>query len=159
MSLELNKQIVHHFVDELWNGRRLQVADELFSADCVTHQLRSGEETTTATRSPQQMKEHVQGWLAAFPDLHLTAEQMLAEGDLVFTSVVLRGTHLGAWSGIAPTGKPVSIRFMVVHRIQDGKICEDWVLVESLGFLQQLGIAPPTAGMLEKAKQKESPSS
>jgi steroid delta-isomerase-like uncharacterized protein len=155
MSLELNKQIVRRFIDELWNGRQLQVADELFSADCVTHQLQSGQASTTAPRSPQHMKEHVEGWLAAFPDLHITAEDMLAEGNMVFTSTLLQGTHLGSWSGVAPTAKQVSIRFMVVHRIQDGKICEDWVLVESLGFLQQLGLAPPTAEMLENARQKQ----
>ncbi len=79
---------------------------------------------------------------------------MLSEGDLVFTSAVLEGTHLGAWSGVPPTGKKVSIRSMVVHRIMGGKICEDWVLVESLGFLQQLGVAPATAEMLAQATRK-----
>jgi len=79
---------------------------------------------------------------------------MLAEGDLVFTNMVLEGTHLGDWGGIPRTGKRVSIRSMVVHCIVDGKIREDWVLAESLGFLQQLGVAPATAEMLATAARK-----
>ncbi|HET8925575.1 MAG TPA: ester cyclase [Candidatus Acidoferrum sp.] len=109
MPPESNKQIVSRFITELWNGRRLDVAEELFATDCVTHQLRSGEPITTAPRSPKDLKEHVAGWLAAFPDLQLTCERMLAEGDLVFTSIVLEGTRLGAWAGVPPTGKQVSI--------------------------------------------------
>jgi len=100
------------------------------------------------------MREHLAGWLAAFPDLQLRIEHMLAEGDLVFTNMVLEGTHLGDWGGIPRTGKRVSIRSMVVHCIVDGKIREDWVLAESLGFLQQLGVAPATAEMLATAARK-----
>lgn len=154
MQPESNKQIVRRFIDELWNARRLETADDLFAPHCITHQLRSGHSDTTAPRSPEQMKEHVAGWIAAFPDLRMTAEHMLAENDLVFTSTVLQGTHSGVWEGVPPTGKDVRIRFMVVHRIVDGKICEDWVLVESLGFLQHLAVAPPTAEMLAKAARK-----
>jgi steroid delta-isomerase-like uncharacterized protein len=154
MPPESNKQIVRRFIEELWNGRRLEITDELFAADCVTHQLRSGQPNTTTPRSPEQMREHVAGWLAAFPDLQLTIEHMLAEGNLVFTSTILEGTHLGAWAGVPPTGKRVSIRLMVVHCIVDGKICEDWVLAESLGFLQQLGVAPATAEMLATAARR-----
>lgn len=154
MAPEINKQIARRFIDELWNGRRLEIADKLFAAECITHQLWSVQPNTTAPRSPEHMREHVAGWLAAFPDLQVTIEHMLAEGDFVFTSTVLEGTHLGAWAGVPPTGKHVSIRSMVVHRIVDGKICEDWVLAESLGFLQQLGVAPATADMLAKAARK-----
>ncbi|HXX00624.1 MAG TPA: ester cyclase [Candidatus Acidoferrales bacterium] len=154
MPPESNKQIVRRFIDELWNGRKLEVADELFAPDCVTHQLRSGEPDSSTPRPPQHMKEHVAGWLVAFPDLQMTAEGMLAEGDMVATSMVFQGTHLGTWSGVPPTGRRVSIRMVVVHRIADGKICEDWALVESLGFLQQLGLAPSTADMIAKAASR-----
>ena len=154
MSSESNKEIVRRFFDELWNARRLEIADELFAAECITHQLRSGELNTAAPRSAQHMREHLTGWFAALPDIQVTIEHMLAEGDLVFTSTIFEGTHLGEWAGVPPTGKHVSIRSMVVHRIAEGKICEDWVLTESLGFLQQLGVAPATADMLAKASSK-----
>jgi predicted ester cyclase len=57
----------------------------------------------------------------------------------------MHGTHEAHWHGIAPTGKRVSIRMMVIHRIAEGQIIEDWVLVESLGFFQQLGLVASTA--------------
>jgi steroid delta-isomerase-like uncharacterized protein len=154
MGTESNKQVVRRFFDDLWNKRQLKLAEELFASDCVTHQLRSGEPVTTTPRSPEDLREHVSGWVSAFPDLEVKIEHMLAEGDLVFTNTVLVGTHRGSWAGVPPTGKRAEVRFMVVHRVIDGKIREDWVLVETLGFLQQLGIAPPTPEMLARAAQK-----
>jgi steroid delta-isomerase-like uncharacterized protein len=151
VSTEEGKAIVTRFYDELWNNRNLSVADEIFAADCVTHQLRSGEEAASVPRGPEAIKHHVGEWLAGFPDVRFSVEQMIAEADHVLTHSVMRGTHIGTWLGIAPTGKQVSIRMFVVHRIMNGKIAEDWVLVESLGFLQQLGLIPATEEILAKA--------
>lgn len=117
----------------------------------MTHQLQSGAEVTTAERSPAALKRHVAEWLEAFPDLRFEVEQMISEGAEVLSRSVMRGRHTGEWMGIAASGREVSIRMMVVHRIEDGKIVEDWVLVESLGFLQQLGLVPPTVEILSKA--------
>jgi hypothetical protein len=58
--------------------------------------------------------------------------------------MVMSGTHKGAWLGIPATEKSASMRLMTVHRIQGGKVVEDWVLVESLGLFQQLGLLPST---------------
>lgn len=142
MSAEQSKAVVLRFYNELWNERNLNVADEIFAADCITHQLQSGAETFSAVRNPEAVKHHVAEWLAGFPDLRFTIEQMLVENDRVMTQSVMRGTHSGIWLGIAPTNKEVSVRLSVIHRIADGKIAEDWVLVESLGFFQQLGLVP-----------------
>jgi hypothetical protein len=60
------KQLINRFVEELWNERRLDVADAIFAKDCVTHQLRSGEPADAVTRGPQAIKEHVGGWIASF---------------------------------------------------------------------------------------------
>ena len=79
---------------------------------------------------------------------------MVAEGDKVSTLLVMEGTHTGQWLGIPPNGKRINIRMMVIHRIQNGKIIEDWVLVESLGFFQQLGILPPTMDFLHEFRKK-----
>ncbi len=144
MSEEQSKAIVSRFYDELWNERNLNVADEIFAADCVTHQLQSGAETVAVARNPEAVKHHVEEWLAGFPDLRFTVEQMLVEGERVTTQSVMRGTHTGVWLGIAPTNKEVSVRLSVIHRVADGKIVEDWVLVEALGFFQQLGLVPST---------------
>jgi predicted ester cyclase len=79
--MEPAKHIIKGFVEELWNARRLDVADQIFSEDCVTHQLRSGVLAEPARRGPQAVKEHVSGWLMSFPDLRFKIEQMIAEPD------------------------------------------------------------------------------
>jgi predicted ester cyclase len=151
MSLEENKAIVSRFYEELWNNRNLNVADEIIASDCVTHQLQSGADAVTVPRNPEAVKQHISEWLGGFPDLHFAVEQMIAEADLVVSQSVMRGTHTGAWLGITPTNKELSIRLMVTQRILNGKIVEDWVLVEALGFFQQLGLIPPTQEILAKA--------
>ena len=146
--MEPEKHIIKRFVEELWNARRLDVADEIFSEDCVTHQLRSGVVAEPARRGPQEMKEHVSGWLMSFPDLRFNIEQMIAERDRVVSQLVMEGTHQGTWLGIAPTGKRLQIRMMTIHGIAHGKIAEDWVLVELLGLFQQLGMLSGTEGLI-----------
>lgn len=151
MSAELNKAIVSRFYQELWNNRNISVAEEIFAADCITHQIQSGTASTGVPRNPEAVKHHVAEWVAGFPDLRFSVEQMIAEADHVVSRSVMNGTHTGTWLGIAPTGKQVSIRMFVVHRILNGKIVEDWVLVEALGFFQQLGIVPATQEILAKS--------
>ena len=146
--MEPARYIINRFVEELWNARRLDVADQIFSEDCVTHQLRSGVLAEPAHRGPQEMKEHVSGWLISLPDLHFKIEQMIAERDRVVSQLVMEGTHQGTWMGISPTGKRLQIRMITIHRIANDKIAEDWVLVESLGFFQQLGAVPDTAELI-----------
>jgi steroid delta-isomerase-like uncharacterized protein len=142
------KRLINRFVEELWNERRLEVADAIFDKDCVTHQLRSGVPVDAVPRGPQAIKEHVAGWIASFPDLRFSIEQILGEGDRVVTQLLMEGTHLGAWLGIPASGKKIQIRMFTVHRVVQGKIVEDWVLVESLGLFQQLGVVPNTADLL-----------
>jgi steroid delta-isomerase-like uncharacterized protein len=151
MSAEESKAIVKRFYEELWNNRALDVADEIIAPDCVTHQLRSGAEVTGASRGPEAVKHHIKDWLTGFPDLRFDVEQMIAEADHVVSRSCLRGTHTGAWLGLAPTNKQVSIRMMVIQKIVNGKIAADWVLVESLGLLQQLGLVAATEEILAKA--------
>ncbi|HEY8561202.1 MAG TPA: ester cyclase [Pyrinomonadaceae bacterium] len=148
MSAEQNKTIIRRFFDELWNARKLEVADEIFAPECVTHQLISGAETVAAPRDADAVKAHVGEWLKGFPDLRFTIEQMLGEGDEVVTFATMHGTHSGDWHGLAATGKSVNIKMTVTHRIQNEKIVADWVLVEALGFFQQLGLLPPTPDMI-----------
>jgi steroid delta-isomerase-like uncharacterized protein len=151
--MEPAKDIIKRFVEELWNARRLDVADQIFSEDCVTHQLRSGVLAEPAHRGPQEMKEHVSGWLMSFPDLRFNIEQIITERDRVVSQLVMEGTHQGTWMGILPTGKRLQIRMITIHRVENGKIAEDWVLVESLGFFEQLGVLPSTAELIRNFVQ------
>jgi steroid delta-isomerase-like uncharacterized protein len=149
-----NQTLVRRFIEELWNGRRLELADELVARDCQTHQLRSGAAITSVVRGPKEMKSHVAEWLRGFPDLKFTIEQLFSAEDKVFTQTVMEGTHTGMWLEMPPTNKPVTIRMMTVHRVACGKIAEDWVLVESLGFFQQLGLIAPTFELFSRAKER-----
>jgi steroid delta-isomerase-like uncharacterized protein len=106
----------------LWNEHRLEVADAIFTKDCVTHQLRSGVPTDAVPRGPEAIKEHVAGWIASFPDLRFTIEQMLGQGDRVVTQLLMEGTHQGAWLGIPASGREMQIRMFAVHRVLQGKI-------------------------------------
>lgn len=148
MSAEQSKAIVLRFYNELWNKRELAVADEIFAPNCITHQLQSGADTVAVGRNPEAVRQHVAEWLAGFPDLHFTIEQMLVENDRVMSHSVMHGTHTGVWLGIVPTGRLVSVRLSVIHRIAEGKIVEDWVMVEALGLFQQLGLVKPTEEIL-----------
>jgi steroid delta-isomerase-like uncharacterized protein len=150
------KQLIRRFVEKLWNERRLDVADVIFAKDCVTHQLRSGVPADAVARGPQAIKEHVAGWVSSFPDLRFTIEQMLGEGDLVAMQLLMEGTNQGAWMGIPASGRKLQIRMFTVYRVAQGKIVEDWVLVESLGFFQQLGVVPNTADLVGNFLRQQS---
>ncbi len=143
------KQLISRFVEELWNERRLDVADAIFANDCVTHQLRSGLPADAVPRGPEAIKEHVASWIASFPDLRFSIEQILSEGDRVVMQLLVEGTHQGPWLGIPASGKKLQIRMFTVHRVVQGKIVEDWVLVDSLGVFQQLGVVANTADLVD----------
>ncbi len=82
-------------------------------------------------------------WLTtAFPDLHLTIEDEIAEGDKVVTRVTARGTHQGSFMGIRPTGKRAVVTGIVIDRFANGKTVEAWNNLDDLGLLQQLGVIP-----------------
>jgi predicted ester cyclase len=100
------------------------------------------------------MKAHVQEWLNGCPDLTFAIEQQVGEGEHVARQLVMTGRHTGSWAGVPPTNRTVSIRMIAIHRVQGGKIVEDWVLVESLGFFQQLGALPDTPDLITEFAQK-----
>jgi steroid delta-isomerase-like uncharacterized protein len=156
--MEDPKKVVNRFVEELWNERRLDVADAIFAADCVSHQLRSGDPDEAIARGPQAIKEHVASWIASFPDLRFNIEQMLAEHDRVATQLLVEGTHKRSWLGIPPTSRKLQIRMFTIHRVVQGQIVEDWVVVDSLGVLQQLGILPNTADLVAGFLRQQSTS-
>lgn len=154
--MEDNKRLISRWIEEFWNERKLELADTFFDENCHTHQLRSGSAPVSEPRGPAAIKAHAADWLSAFPDLRFTIEQMFAAGDRVFSQLTVDGTQAGQWLGIPPTGRRVNIRMMTIHRIQSGRIIEDWVLVESLGLFQQLGVLPPTKDFLAAFARRES---
>jgi predicted ester cyclase len=87
--------------------------------------------------------EHVTGVRRTYPDLHLTVEQQIAEGEWVVTRVTMRGTHQGEWLGIRPTGKPVEMTAVNIDRVVNGRIVEHGGAANLLGPLLQIGAIRP----------------
>ena len=135
---EANKALEHRVFDEIWNQGLLDVADEVFAPDAILHL------GTDDVQGPEGFKQYVGGYQAAFPDIHWTVEDQVAEGDIVVTRLTTTGTHQGELMGIPPTGLKVTATAIATVRIADGKIVESWSSWDALGLMQQLGVMPPT---------------
>lgn len=137
---EENKALVRRLFEELASKGDLAVADEITAPDFVPHDLASFFEEATG---PEGVKQLVVGLRAAFPDLHMTMEDIIAEGDKVVIRYTARGTHKGEFQGLAPTGKRVAWAGINIYRVAGGKAVETWKLGDNLGLMQQLGVIPP----------------
>ena len=138
MSVEHNKVILNRFWEEVFNRRNLDLIDELFTQDWSYHGA-AGQEL----KGPQALKEFLSMFFNAFPDLEVTVEDLIAEGDKVVSHVTGRGTHKGELMKIAPTGKQVTITVICISRFEEERIAEDWELIDLFGMMQQLGVIPP----------------
>jgi predicted ester cyclase len=95
--------------------------------------------------SEQPLRDHIAEAEAGLPEYELVAEDMIAEGDQVAVKARLRGTHLGTYNGIPATGRSIDVPFHITYRIKDGRIVDHWMVMDSMVFLQQLGIVPQQA--------------
>lgn len=137
MSTEDNKNLIRRFYEEVFNKKNVAALDAFYAPDHVDHTLPPGMPT-----SPEGTKQGIAMIMTALPDLHVTIEDMIAEGDKVVTRFTTHGTQQGAFGSIPPTGKRVAITTIEITRVADGKIVEDWGLDDRLGMLQQLGLVP-----------------
>jgi steroid delta-isomerase-like uncharacterized protein len=137
MSTEDNKALIRRFYEEVFNKKNLAAIDEFFAPDHVDHTLPPG-----LPVGPEGTKQAIAMTLSGFPDLRVTIEDMIAEGDKVVTRFTTHGTQQGALGGIPPTGKHVAVSTIEITRMAGGKIAEDWGLDDRLGMLQQLGLVP-----------------
>jgi predicted ester cyclase len=96
---------------------------------------------------PAGLKQAVMLFRNAFPDLHYTVHEEMAERDLVMTRFSARGTQTGPFLGAAPTGRTVRYTGFDLNRIAGGKIVESWVNYDALALLQQVGLVPPVKGL------------
>jgi predicted ester cyclase len=88
----------------------------------------------------------VAAFRSAFPDMHWVIEEMVGEGDYVFSRLTWRGTHQGEFMGILPTGRRITVKGMVLDRVVDGKMVESRILMDGLGMMAQLGVIPASKG-------------
>jgi predicted ester cyclase len=92
--------------------------------------------------SREGFKQFISAFRSAIPDLRITQDDVIAEGDKVVTRYTAHGTHQGELQGIPPTGKPVTVTGIETMQVSGGKIVEGWVEFDQLGMLQQLGVIP-----------------
>jgi steroid delta-isomerase-like uncharacterized protein len=137
MSAEENKAIVRWLIAEVWNGGDMTAADALVAADVMDHGAFPG----------QPPGREGYKWVfallrTAFPDLHYTVEDMVAEGDRVVVRWTFQGTHRGEFMGMSPTGNQVKIEGMVIVRMAAEQLAEEWLSADTFGLMQQLGAIP-----------------
>jgi len=141
----LKKRITHYANDHKsqssrennFNQKDLSVIDEIYDANGVDHDM--------GDNGVQEVEAKLAGLFTGFPDLQVTAEFWMSEGDLVTTRVTLSGTHQGEFAGVAPTGNPMTETHIDIHRVQNGKITDIWHTIPNAEILQQIGyeLVPP----------------
>ncbi len=137
MSTDQNKALARKNF-ELLCSKKLDAALAQYTPDFVDHAAQPG-----TPAGPTGVKLFFTMIYSAFPDLQVTMEDIVAEGDKVVTRSTLRATHAGTFTGIPPTGKQIAFSVIDILRIADGKIAEHWGLTDQLALLQQLGVVPP----------------
>ena len=140
MSIEQNKATARRWFADIITQGKLDVADEIFAANHVAHDPHGP--PGGWPNGPESLKTLAGPFRAAFPDLRVTIEDQIAEGDKVVTRWTARGTHSGPLKGMPATGNTVAVTGANVARLSDGKIVESWFNFDMLTLLQQLGAIP-----------------
>jgi steroid delta-isomerase-like uncharacterized protein len=138
---EQNKAIARRAL-EVFNSGNLDELDDLVSANAVDHDTQN---PNADIGGPEGVKRSVSMYRAAFPDLRITLEDQIAEGDKVVTRWTATGTQDGDLPGLPASGKTSTVTGIGIDRIADGKIAEAWTNWDTLGMMQQLGAVPAGA--------------
>ena len=133
---ERNTRVVRRAFEEVYNQGLLDAVDELVSRDFVAH---AGPQVILG---PEGMKQYVAALREAFPDLHLTIDDQVAEGDRVATRWTATGTHRGPFHGLPPTGKRGVWSGIGIDRVVGGVVIECWIHADELALLRHLGAIP-----------------
>jgi steroid delta-isomerase-like uncharacterized protein len=130
-----SKALARRLIDELWNRGNVTIANELIDLNCEHHDPA----TPNAARGPEGTRQLVTMYRAAFPDLQIRIDDIIAEGQMVAFRWTSSGTHRGELFGTQPTGKQITTSGISILRTAGGKVAEDWVNWDTLGLLQQIG--------------------
>jgi predicted ester cyclase len=133
---EQNKSLIHRFFEVGINQDNSDVFEEIIAPNYVNYTL------PAPAPGPEGLRQVVGMFKVGFPDLHATVEAAIAEGDQVATRGYITGTHTGPFMNIPPTGKSIKVAYVDIWRIENGKATENWVQMDMLGLMQQLGVIP-----------------
>jgi|SRR5581483_11581326 len=141
MTTNGNKTVIRTFVEDVINQGRLERADDMVIENFVELDPLPGQ-----TQGREGLKEIIRQIRAAFPDIHWAIDEMVAEGDKVFSRFTWTGTHKGAFLGVPATGRRITVKGVVIDRLESGKMADSRILMDTLGMMQQLGAlaAPAT---------------
>jgi steroid delta-isomerase-like uncharacterized protein len=137
MSTPENKAIIRRFFEEGLSTGDMALLDEIVAQDFTLHGAPPG-----LPSGREDFKLLVGMFRSAFPDYRDSIEDLVAEGDKVVVRWTFRGTHTGDFQGIPATGKHVKTTGISIFRVHDGKIKDDWTIIDMVGLLQQLGAVP-----------------
>jgi steroid delta-isomerase-like uncharacterized protein len=136
MSVEEQNVIVNQWI-EAWNKQDLAAASDLLRPDYKRHDANLPD-----LDGSKAGVDFITTCISGFPDIHLDIEQLIAQDDHVAARLTVRGTHQGPFMGVPATGRKVTVEVADVYRLADGKIAEQWVMMNAMGLMQQLGVIP-----------------
>ena len=142
MSTLQGQSIVRRVLDEAFNRGNLAIVDELVAPNSISHHLSWG---TPANRTG--LKQLIAMFRTAFPDLHCTIEDEIIQGDKTAAHWTMCGTHKGQFLGNPPTSKSIVVQGMIYAHIENDQVIENYILIDQMGILQQLGLVPPPRPM------------
>ena len=134
---EENKALFRRWFEEVWNKGRAEAIEEMFAAEGVAHGL--ADASGAELRGPAHFGEFHRSFREAFPDIEVTVEDVIAEGDRVAGRCTARATHRADSLGFAATDRPVAFEGMCIVRVRDGQIVEAWNNFDFLTMYRQLG--------------------
>lgn len=136
MSEKENKSLVSRIATDMWNKGDLAAADHLMARSAKYH----GPHMPNGLGDRETWRQAIGMYRSAFPDSHVTFEELIAAGDTVVGRWSATGTHSGQLPGVAPTGKRIAISGITIYRFSEGQIVEAWEQLDMLGMWQQLGV-------------------
>ena len=137
MSNENIRSVVNRIVKDVVNGKNLNLIDELYASNYVSHMI-----PPQMPNGPAGQRQFFSYFFSAFPDFKLTFEDEIVDGNRVAGRGYFTGTHKGEFQGIPATGKQVKVSFMDIWRVEGNRLAEYWGSADMLGLLQQLGAIP-----------------
>jgi steroid delta-isomerase-like uncharacterized protein len=138
-SPDNNRQIVRRFMEDCWNNGKLDVIADYVAENCRLHDP----VFPNLTSGVQNLAAHIENCRRAFPDLHFTIDDTIAERDEVVIQWTGSGTHKGDFLGMPPTNRSCSVSGTSIYKL-DGKIVESWANWNLMSMMEQLGMTTPT---------------
>jgi steroid delta-isomerase-like uncharacterized protein len=136
MSVAEHEAVIGRWMDA-WNAKDIDTAVDLLAPEFVRHDANMPDVV-----GPRAQRDFLDGMFLAFPDLTLRPERIIAQDNLVAVHLTAHGSHRGEFIGIPATQREATVQAVDIYRLADSRIAEQWVIIDVLGLMQQLGAIP-----------------